>query len=108
MKNSGLKRVDSVAYYSGKQQYLKSAKANLDVILRYCQVFKNIRGGEQTLANMRDIKKRVDVDNFLTDKQIAYIEATYEKVWSAIAKVKGDPQLTGISSRHDNKKTLRY
>lgn len=108
MKNSGLKRVDSVVYYSGKQQYLKSAKANLDVILRYCQVFKNIRGGEQTLANMRDIKKRVDAENFLTDKQITYIESTYERLWTAIAKIKGDPQLTGISARHDNKRTLKF
>ena len=71
-------------------------------------ITKNGTAASKELANMRDITKRVDAENFLTDKQITYIESTYERLWTAIAKIKGDPQLTGISARHDNKRTLKF
>ena len=106
---NNLNRVNNRVYGSDQRQAFASAKANISLMLKYQKAFNYVRSGKRFLADLKSMAKRFKQDNFLTDKQLSYInEAIYEKWWTGLSKANNDPELKGATTKHDNKKTLRH
>ena len=105
-----LDRINNRVYGSDKEQSMRSAKANLDLMIENKSVFSYLPNGKKILAKVLSIKEYLDRENDLTDPQLSFVNnGLIEKFWCGMAIAKKDPELSGIKGmRHDNKKTLRF
>lgn len=101
LNNSGLNRIPNGRFDHGREQALRSTKANLELMIKYPNVFNSMKDGKKILGDMKDIKLRLKRESFLTEKQMDYVEKVYEKFWTAMSKIKNDELLAGVPTKHD-------
>ena len=105
----GLDRITS-NFSHGKEQALRSALANLKLMLDNPKPFDSVKGGADKLKTLKGMQRQYDTQKFLSEKQISWINnGLIENYWDGIAKIKNDPALSGAKVKHDiGRKTLRF
>ena len=100
-----LNRITS-SFSHGQEQAQRSAKANIDLMLKYKKVFQHIKGGDQYLTIVQDLSRSKEK---YTPNQLSLInEKIYEKFMKGLGKYLGDEKITGATTKHDTKFGMRF
>ena len=93
-----LNRLPASRFDKGKEQAQRSARANLEFILKASNSLLKVHGGRKYLEAAKSMSRQAEP---FTPNQMSYIEAIYEKCWKGA-------EFDSVSSKHDIQKTLKY
>ena len=93
-----LDRLPQTRFFSGKDQQQRSARANLDIIMKNLNALAGLRKGQKLIDAAKSMNAQKEK---FTENQISYIEGIYEKVFLA-------KDYESCNVHHDRKKSLRF